>query len=75
MTLHATRDGQSITIHGNTGVDVAVRNSHVERVGITEAAQHAEYFHGQLGKLLADAKAERAPEVDGEAAAAGTAGE
>ena len=59
MTLHATRDGQKITIHGNTGVDFKVTNSHLEGVHISEDARHVEYFHGQLGTLLADAKAER----------------
>ena len=59
MTLHATRDGQEITVHGNTGVEVAVKNSQLHHVGITEIAQHVEYFHGQLGRLLAEAKAER----------------
>jgi len=59
MTLHATRDGQSVTIHGNIGVDVEVKGSQVQRIGITENAQHAEYFHKQLGELLDAARAER----------------
>ena len=59
MTLHATRDGQAITVNGNTGVEVLVQNSHVAHVKITENAQHIEHFHAQLGQLLADAKNER----------------
>jgi hypothetical protein len=59
MTLHASRSGQQVTVHGNLGVDLEVRNSQVTAVHITEQAQHAEYFHKQLGDLLAEAKAER----------------
>lgn len=59
MTLHASRDGQKITVHGNTGVDVTVKNSQLSEVAITEQAQHVEWFHKQLGDLIAEAKAER----------------
>lgn len=59
MTLHATRDGQKITVNGNTGVEVLVQNSHVTHVKITEDAQHVRYFHTQLGQLLDQADAER----------------
>lgn len=59
MTLHATREGQAIAIHGNTGVDIEVRNSQLAGVHIRENAQHVRYFHGQLGKLLDEADAER----------------
>lgn len=59
MTLHATRDGQQITIHGNTGVEVLVQNSHLTHARVTEHAQHVEYFHRQLGELIAAARAER----------------
>jgi hypothetical protein len=69
MTLHATREGQKIQIHGNIGVDVTVRSSQVHEITINEDARHTEYFHGQLGKLLAEAKAERE-----HTEAAGTAG-
>lgn len=64
MTLHATREGQNVTVHANTGVDVEVRNSHVVTVKVTEVAQHVEHFHAQLGRLLEEAKAERAEAVD-----------
>ena len=64
MTLHATREGQSITLHGNTGVSLELANSQVVRAGITEDAQHVRYFHSQLGRLLDEADAERnEPEV------------
>jgi hypothetical protein len=59
MTLHATRSGQSIQVHGNTGVHVAIENSQVQQVTITEHAMHVENFHTQLGQLLAEARAER----------------
>ena len=59
MTLHATRDGQSITVHANTGTEVLVQNSHVQHVRITENAQHVRFFHDQLGKLLDSADEER----------------
>lgn len=59
MTLHATRDGQKITIHGNTGVDLEVRNSQLAGVHIGEDAQHVRYFHSELGRLLGAADEER----------------
>ena len=59
MTLHATRDGHAVTIHGNTGVNVLVENSHISYARITENAQHIRYFHEQLGHLLDEADAER----------------
>lgn len=59
MTLHATRDGQTVTIHGNTGVDLEVRNSQLAGVHITENAQHVRHFCDQLGKLLDAADEER----------------
>lgn len=59
MTLHATRDGQAITIHGNTGISVEVRNSQLVTARITENAQHVRFFHDELGKLLEMADAER----------------
>jgi hypothetical protein len=52
VTLHATRDGENITIHGNTGVHVLVENSHLAKASITEHAHHVRYFHAELGKLL-----------------------
>lgn len=52
MTLHATRDGQKITVHGNVNTEVLVKDGHVQHVRITEDAQHVRFFHDQLGKLL-----------------------
>lgn len=72
MTLHATRDGQRITINGNTGVslDVALgagqgtphlvmNDGYAQHVRITEDAQHVRYFWHQLGEHLNAAEAER----------------
>ena len=59
MTLHATREGQRITIHGNTGVDVQITNSAIQHARITEDAQHVRYFWHQLGEHLNAADAER----------------
>lgn len=64
MTLHATRDGQAITVNGNTGVEVLVQNSMLSHVKITENAQHVRFFHAQLGQLLDAADAERAAAAD-----------
>jgi hypothetical protein len=65
MTLHATREGQKVTIHGNIGVDLKVASSHVSEVTITEEAQHVRNFHTQLGQILDEADAERAqPEAE-----------
>lgn len=60
MTLHATRDGQAITVHGNTGIEIWVEHSQVMHVKITENAQHVRYFWSQLGDLIAQADKERA---------------
>jgi hypothetical protein len=59
MTLHATREGQVITVHGNTGTEILVQNSNLVHARIREDARHVEGFHAQLGALLADAKTER----------------
>jgi hypothetical protein len=77
MTLHATREGQRITIHGNTGVslDVALGTSHpcphlvmdngyAQYARITEDAQHVRYFWHQLGEHLNAADAEREQPAD-----------
>ena len=59
MTLHATREGQKVTINGNTGVEVLVQDSHLTHVKITEDAQHVRYFWHQLGQHLDAADEER----------------
>ncbi len=46
-------------MNGNIGVEVLVQGSRISYVKITEDARHVELFHGQLGKLLEEAKAER----------------
>lgn len=56
MTLHATRDGQAITIHGNTGVSMHMENSVLHHARITETAQHVRHFWGYLGTLLDEAE-------------------
>lgn len=71
MTLHATREGQRITIHGNTGVSVdlalgaghgvphvVMENGYANHVRITEDAQHVRYFWHQLGEHLNAAERE-----------------
>lgn len=50
MTLHATRDGQHITVHHTSGPS---------QVHVTEDVQHTRVFHRQLGELLDEAEAER----------------
>ena len=66
MTLHATRDGQKITVHGNVNTEVLVKDGHVQHVRITEDAQHVRFFHDQLGKLLFAAEEERAAAAEPE---------
>ena len=53
MTLHASRDGQKITVHSTYGPATHK---------ITEDAPHVRSFHAQLGALLDDADAEREAE-------------
>jgi hypothetical protein len=43
MTLHATRDGEKVTVHTTYG---PITNQ------VTEDAGHVENFHRQLGNLL-----------------------
>lgn len=83
MTLHATRSGQKITIHGNTHVSLDVQlggagsphivmnDGYAQHVRITEDLQHVRYFWGQLGRLLDEAETEAAAasQADGEAPA------
>ncbi|MGA9367550.1 MAG: hypothetical protein WBV35_08835 [Steroidobacteraceae bacterium] len=54
MTLHATREDGKITIHGNTGVSLELKDSRVWTLGITEDAQHVRQFWSRLGRLLAE---------------------
>jgi hypothetical protein len=88
VTLHSTRDGQKITIHGNTGVslDVALGTSHpcphlvmengyANHVRITEDAQHVRWFHDQLGRHLDEADAERRAAAEAEEKAGDQAGD
>jgi hypothetical protein len=79
MTLHATRDGQKITINGNTGVSLDVmlsaqpgaphlvmNNGYAQYVRITEDAQHVRHFWAHLGKLIEEAEAEAKAERERE---------
>jgi len=52
MTLHATRDGENITIHHSPS------DTHV-----TEHRSHVRYFHSELGKLLDAAEQDAAAEA------------
>jgi hypothetical protein len=72
MTLWASRDGQTVKIHGNVGLDVSVRNGHVAEYAVTEDYRHLRHFWGMLGRELDEAekleaekaeKAEKAPEA------------
>jgi len=56
MTLHVTRDGDKITIHGNINSDVTAENGRITHVGITEDVRHVRQVWGQLGRLLAEAE-------------------
>lgn len=64
MTLHATRNGQRITIHGNLGLDLAVRDGQVSDFHVTDPGglEHYRHFWGQLGRLIEEADAEREEE-------------
>jgi hypothetical protein len=64
MTLWVSRDGQDLTIHGNTGLDVEVKASRVAGFGVTEDAVHLRHFHGELGVRLDEAEAEAAVPVE-----------
>ena len=63
MTLWANRDGQAVTIHGNIGLSVSVRDSRVAEYSISENAAHVRSFWGQLGRLLDEAEQESREEV------------
>ena len=58
MTLWASRDGQTVTIHGNTNLDVKVELSQVREFSVTEHPAHLKHFWGQLGVLIEQAEAE-----------------
>ena len=58
MTLHATRDGEKITIGGNTGLRVSMRDDRVTDVSITDHFMHVRHFWGSLGRLLDEAEQE-----------------
>lgn len=58
MTLHVTRDGQKVTIHGNLGLAVRVENSRVSDFSVSEDKGHLRHFWGQLGRVLEEAEVE-----------------
>lgn len=58
MTLHVTRDGQRVMIHGNIGLQVRVENSRVSDFSVSEDKVHLRHFWGQLGRVLEEAEAE-----------------
>jgi hypothetical protein len=66
MTMWADRDGQKITIHGNLGLDVEVRNGAVTQFAVTDpsGAPHLRYLWSSLGRLLEEAEAEAKAEAE-----------
>lgn len=56
MTLWVSRDGQTVMIHGNLGLDVKVANGRVQEFVVTEEATHLRHFWGQLGHVLDEAE-------------------
>jgi hypothetical protein len=62
MTLWASRDGQTVMIHGNLGLGVKIQESRVSEYTISEATPHLRSFWGSLGRLLEEAEAEQANE-------------
>ena len=71
MTLWASRDGQMVTIHGNTDLNVKIQGGRVEEFTVSADAQHIKHFWGTLGTLIEQAEAERAPQPVHEAAPSG----
>ena len=57
MTLWISRDEQTITIHGNTGLDVSIRDSRVSEYAVTEHYKHLRVFWHSLGEELHRAEA------------------
>jgi len=66
MTLHATRAGKNITVHGNTGADVHIEKGVIHHVRVTEHWQHVRGFRDQLNVLLDEAEAEEKADHDAE---------
>jgi hypothetical protein len=58
MTLHVTRDGQKVTIHGNLGLGLDLRDSKVFEFTVDEHFMHLRSFWGQLGGALDEAERE-----------------
>ena len=52
MTLWVSRDEQKITIHGNTGLDVSVKDSRVSEYAVSEHYKHLRSFWHSLGEEL-----------------------
>jgi len=62
MTLHVTREGQQVTIHGNNGLHVQIENSRVHAFAVSEDTAHLRHFWGELGEALKEA--ERGEDTD-----------
>jgi hypothetical protein len=71
MTLWVSRDGQKVTIHGNTGLDVKVEESRVTSFAVSEHYGHLRHFWGQLGVVLQEAEQDAADQVAAVAAQEG----
>ena len=57
MTLWISRDEQKITIHGNIGLDVTIRDSWVSEYTVTEHYKYLRMFWHSLGEELHQAEA------------------
>ena len=56
MTLWVSRDGEKVTIHGNTNLDVRVQDSRVSEFAVREHYAHLRHFWGQLGAQIEEAE-------------------
>lgn len=63
MTLHVTRDGQTVTIHGNIGLHAHVEGSRVVDFAISEERMHLRSFWGQLGRVLDEVERDAADAI------------
>ena len=58
MTLHVTREGRKVTIHGNSGLGLDLRDSRVFAFTVNEDWRHLRSFWGLLGVMIEQAEAE-----------------
>jgi hypothetical protein len=62
--MHATREGQQITVHANCGISLVIDGGTYVHVEIKEHYAHLRHFAGQLLQMVEAAEKEALAELE-----------